>query len=96
MDRNTARRASVELPVVSVSMNDEIGAVPVDNFCQARSSKKRRNLWRFAFNRCCDRCVMQYDHALSSSQLRHGPFEFQSLIDRSPDEGLNFRFAKRG
>src|SRR5579872_261590 len=87
---------TIHAAVVGMAMKDEVSAVPVGDFGQARGAQVGINFGGFALHGGTDGGVMNHDNALFGAQLRHGAFQFEGLVNRGLHEGLDGRFAKGG
>ncbi len=55
---------SIELSVVSVAVEYEIGAMAIDDFGRTGRAEEGINFRCFSLNRCSDRSIMQHDYTL--------------------------------
>ena len=72
MNRHAGGCLTIALAIMSVSMKDEVGAMAVNDLCQARRSEKRIDFRRFAVDSCGDGRIVKDDDAFVGPELRHG------------------------
>jgi hypothetical protein len=70
VDGDAGGGTAVELAVMDAAMNDQVRAVPVYYFRQARGAEKRKNLRSLSVHSANDGRVMQHNYALLRPQLR--------------------------
>src|SRR5690348_8043424 len=88
VDRISAHGEAIRSAEVDVAVNDEVGAVAVNNFGEARGSQIRKDFGSFAFHGAGDGRVVQDDDALIHTELRKCAFQLESFVNRGLNEGL--------
>src|SRR5690242_7329825 len=96
MNRNAPGGFSVESAAMSMAVHNQVSAMTIHNFGQARISQKRVNLRRFSRYRGSNRRIVQDHDSFLRSELRHGTFQFYRLRDRSLHESFDLGLSECG
>src|SRR5258708_18815016 len=94
VDGNSGCGMPFSLSVMRMSMNHKISTVPVDHLGQTGCSHERKDFRRLALHGFSNRRIVQHDHPLVGSQLRHPSLHLKRLIDRCPHEALDLSLAE--
>src|SRR6185369_8451076 len=96
VDRNACSGLAIGRAVMSVAVKNHVSAVTIDHLGQARTAQIRIDLGGLSSDRVPNRRIVKNHDSLASSQLRHGAFQLQSLVNGGLHERLDFGFAESG